>query len=187
MAQEPWPFPLSWWDFKAGECQRTSTTTNAHCTMWPTARKQPLSSPFIRFWILGVVVLSLIAGHSLWSGRAPSLSFLTADGQHIVEGPLVHRHVAFTTTFGSHSEVWGAVAWTMERVFAREWEPLPRSISLYPNNAGFVQLLNKLGVLKTQVMTREHDFLTELAKSDLYDDDFGAPIDLVVFGTCELE
>ncbi|KAG8929800.1 hypothetical protein FRC01_003756 [Tulasnella sp. 417] len=65
---------------------------------------------------------------------------------------------------------------------------LPTSVKIYSNNKeGFISLLQRIGMLPSDIMQSRDQFERDIRSSNLFKDDVGAMIDLVVLGTCEVD
>ncbi|KAG8901341.1 hypothetical protein FRC00_007754 [Tulasnella sp. 408] len=63
----------------------------------------------------------------------------------------------------------------------------PGSVKIYANKAGFLSLLQRIGMLPSDIMIPREQLAIDLRSSTLYEDDPGAMIDMVVLGTCEVD
>jgi len=93
--------------------------------------------------------------------------------------PQKRRNIAFATEFPFHHDVMLALAWTFQRVMGKDGQ-----ISLYapsPLSWDFQDVMNDLGLYHGTIKNRD-----DLLK-DINDNGSDGGIDMVVFGTCEID
>lgn len=92
--------------------------------------------------------------------------------------------MAVATNFGAHFEAYVPVAWTLERLL----RPLGGTVQMYPGSLGhqYDRIINYTGMYHGSYQSPTM-LEADLNSTTLFPDDKGAMIDLIVFGTCELE
>lgn len=141
------------------------------------------STPRVR--IIGAVSAAIIFLYSIWHFRGQSLDISrhitfedSPETKSLAAIPQKRMNVAIASSFGFHFDVYMTVAWTLQRVMKEG------NVQVYtPGTFGydFQSIVEKYGLYKGTY--KEHTALTQ----DVLDGNGDGGIDLIVFGTCELE
>lgn len=138
-----------------------------------------------RYRIIGALTAAIIFLYSIWHFRGSSLE----TSRHFTFGddpeakgleaiPQKRMNVAIASSFGFHFDVYMTVAWTLQRVMKEG------KVQVYSPGAfgyDFQSIVEKYGLYKGTY--KEYTALVE----DVIDGNGDGGIDLIVFGTCELE
>ena len=143
----------------------------------------------VRLTIAGVFCLSFLwlfhrgfGGHSFSSlphfalgGEVPSTNPLKLQSV-----PLAHKNVVVASVFGAHFDVYMAVAWTLQRIMAKDQGSNLQVYAKVPFLYKFQEVVNRYGLYGGEFKDPKHLI------GDIKRDDEGG-IDLLILGTCEIE
>lgn len=151
-----------------------------------SSRSQNRKRKLILFALSLLLFVAVIVAHKSSTSVYPFSIHQGDEDTHYNAGikEASRRHVAVASDFQQHFDVHLAAAHTLNEVLGAGG-----NVSVFAHTPlfhGFQEVVDTLGLYEGSIRSPD-DFLSATASSTLYPDEPGAMIELVVFGTCEVE